>query len=115
MMDFEAVLNKALAQVSGAVADGVKEACDDLLSDSQDLVPYQEGDLSRSGKVTVEADRDGAQGVVSFDTPYAVVQHEDTSMQHQDGRRPHYLGDPLRQNARKYMEHIADKARDAFE
>jgi hypothetical protein len=111
--DFEQVLREAERAVVAASYEAVREVCDDLLSGSRDEVPYDQGDLSNSGKVTVLGDSTEVEGAVSFDTPYAVRQHEDPELRHQDGRKAKFLGDPLREKSSQYMQYIADKVRRA--
>lgn len=113
-MDFLAALAKAELAVDNASEEAVREVCDDLLSESRDEIPYDQGDLSNSGKVTVAASGQVVEGAVSFDTPYAVIQHEATDFQHQDGRKAHYLSDPTRANADRYVKYIAGKVGDAL-
>lgn len=88
-------LNRAL--IDSAARAGGKEglfaALDHLASVSKDQVPLDQGPLKNSCEIDV-AD-DGSSGTVSYDTPYAVVQHEDTGMAHQRGRKAKYLEDPL--------------------
>ena len=67
--------------------EGVNLACEHLLGVARGDVPRDEGTLMRSGAVTV----DGLRGVVSFDTPYAVIQHEELSYNHPRGGRAKYL------------------------
>ena len=105
-MDFDDLLGQLADRLPEKLRQAAQEVGDDLLSDSRDEVPYDQGDLSRSGKVTVEATGTGATVAVSYDTPYAAIQHEATDFAHQDGRKAHYLGDPLRENSRKYLEHL---------
>lgn len=68
-----------------------------LLQKSRELVPHQEGVLELSGRVVV-AD-DGSQGAVTYDTPYAVRQHEDLTLRHDPGRQAKYLEEPLYREA----------------
>lgn len=64
-----------------------------LLGESRKLVPHEEGVLENSGQVsTDEASHTAA---VSFDTPYAVRQHEELDYKHDDGRQPKYLEQPM--------------------
>ena len=112
--DFGEVLAAAAHAIGGASVDAVRDVCEALLSDSRDQIPYDQGDLSNSGKVTVEETASGAEGAVSFDTPYAARQHEDTSLRHQDGRKAGYLGDPLRQNSPRYLAFLARGMGDAI-
>ena len=60
---------------------GVRVAVEFLLTEANKHVPHDEGTLERSGQASV----DGTRGAVSYDTPYAVRQHEDMSMRH-DGK-----------------------------
>ena len=113
MEDFDAVLRRVEQTAEDAAVEWVRDVCDDLLSESRDEVPYDMGDLSNSGKVTVVRRTAGIEGAVSFDTPYAVRQHEDPALQHQDGKKAQYLGDPLRANSQRYLDYLAAKERGA--
>lgn len=72
-------------------------ALDHLASVSKEEVPLDQGPLKNSCFVDV-AD-DGKSGTVSYDTPYAVAQHENTGYQHQRGRKAKYLEDPINSGA----------------
>lgn len=71
---------------------GVWSALDHLAAVSKDQVPLDQGPLKNSCFVDVA--EDGGSGTVSYDTPYAVVQHENMQFQHQRGRKAKYLEDP---------------------
>lgn len=71
---------------------GTWSALDHLAAVSKEQVPLDQGPLKNSCYVDV-AD-DGSSGTVSYDTPYAIVQHENTRFQHQRGRKAKYLEDP---------------------
>lgn len=71
---------------------GTWTALDRLAAASKEQVPLDQGPLKNSCYVDV-AD-DGSSGTVSYDTPYAVVQHENMEYQHQRGRKAKYLEDP---------------------
>jgi|SRR6476469_6065202 len=114
MQDFGKVLAQAEQAIRAAMVQGVHEACDDLLSVSRDEIPYDQGDLSNSGLAAVEATATGANGAVGYDTPYAARQHEDPTLRHQDGRKARFLGDPLRENADRYLDHIASTINNAL-
>lgn len=51
------------------------------------------GTLMRSKAVSV--DEGALQAAVSYDTPYAVIQHEDLTFQHDPGRQAKYLEQPI--------------------
>lgn len=72
---------------------GTWMALDHLASVSKDQVPLDQGPLKNS--CYVDVNDDGSEGTVSYDTPYAVVQHENTSFNHQRGRKAKYLEDPV--------------------
>lgn len=68
-------------------------ALDHLASVSKQQVPLDQGPLKNS--CAVDVNDDGSQGTVSYDTPYAVVQHENMRYHHQRGRKAKYLEDPV--------------------
>lgn len=76
---------------------GMWSALDYLAGVSKNEVPLDQGVLKNSCAVDV-AD-DGSQGTVSYDTPYAVRQHEEMGYQHQGGRKAKYLEDPANSGA----------------
>ena len=68
-------------------------ALDYLASVSKAQVPLDQGPLMNS--CYVDVNDDGSEGTISYDTPYAVVQHENTQFHHQRGRKAKYLEDPV--------------------
>ena len=88
-------LNKALIKnvTKECARKGIWSALDHLAAKSKEQVPLDKGPLKASCAVSV-AD-DGSQGVVSYDTPYAVKQHETLYYKHSDGRKAKYLEDPV--------------------
>lgn len=76
-----------------AAFDAALDLMEHGAEESTRQVPIEEGTLTRSAHVSV----DQANGVVqvSYDTPYAVVQHEDQSLRHDAGRKAKYLEDPM--------------------
>ena len=85
-------------------------ALDHLASVSKDQVPLDTGALKNSCVVSVNDD--GSQGTVSYDTPYAVRQHEIQTYHHQRGRKAKYLEDPV--NDRSVQEQMAKLAQQSF-
>lgn len=88
-------LDKALVErcVKRGGRKGLFDALDHLMSVSKDQVPLDKGPLKNSAAVDVSGD--GTSGTVSYDTPYAVEQHENVNIRHQRGRKAKYLEDPL--------------------
>ena len=106
-------LNKSL--IRSTVKSGSRRATwsalDYLASVSKDEVPLDQGVLKAS--CVVDVNEDGSEGTVSYDTPYAVPQHENTWYNHQRGRKGKYLEDPV--NDPSVQGKMAELARDAFE
>jgi hypothetical protein len=87
-------LNSAVKPaVHAAAAQGLFLGAEHLLQLSREQVPIEEGTLERSGVASV--DEAALTAAVSFDTPYAVRQHEELGYRHDAGRKAKYLEDPL--------------------
>ncbi|WKU03753.1 hypothetical protein [Micromonospora sp. HUAS LYJ1] len=85
--------DKVLAALAGASFDGTLLAGEHLLQMSSGLAPHEEGDLERSGEVS--SDPGTGAVAVSYDRPYAVKQHEDMTLRHDEGRQAKYLEEPM--------------------
>ncbi|MEU7962366.1 minor capsid protein [Streptomyces sp. NPDC049097] len=72
-------------------SEGLRRGLEHVLAESRKLVPLDEGTLERSGR----ADTDGLIGAVSYDTVYAVRQHEELTWRHAPGRSAKYLEIPM--------------------
>ena len=70
-------------------ARGMRLALEHVLAESNKIIPLEEGTLMRSGKVSM--DEGGLTGSISYDTPYAVRQHEEMTWRHAPGRQAKYL------------------------
>lgn len=90
-----------------AAADALEDACEALLTEANKTVPIEEGTLERSGSVSV--DRLKLRGVVSYDTPYAVRQHEDTRIRHDEGRQAKWLERAFAQNGDRLVRFMRDR------
>jgi len=77
-------------------ATGLLIAMEYLLSEANVGVPLDEGILERSG--VAQVDRSTLHGIVSYDTPYAVRQHEDLTARHAPGRHAKWLELALQRN-----------------
>ncbi len=100
---------KATAAVRAAAVRGLRMSAEFLLGEAVKLVPLDEGTLQHSGRATVDAE--AMEGIVSFDTPYAVIQHEDETLFHANGRQAKYLEEPWMYNGLKFMDIIAEQIR----
>ena len=103
------------AKIRKAAHDGLFEAANALLSLADSQVPHQEGVLESSGDVDCPAG--SLQATVSFDTAYAVKQHEDRTLRHPSylgkQRKAKYLEDPANEHGARLMEYVAKRIREA--
>jgi len=99
------------ATVRRAAARGVGDAADHLLQASQSVVPIESGELGGSGRSSSDESRLTA--AVSYDTPYAVKQHEVMDEAHDAGRRSKYLEGPADEQGRTMAAIIAAAIRRA--
>ena len=95
-----------------AVGRALLLAAELLLEEANRTVPWEEGDLQRSGKASLSDD--GKTAAVSYDTPYAVDQHEGLSYRHNEGRRAKWLELTMHEQADRVREFIAEQLRGAL-
>lgn len=84
--------DRVTAQEKAAAVRGLTIAAEYLLGEAKAIVPIEEATLERSGVASV--DRSSMTAAVSFDTPYAVRQHEELTWRHDPGRQAKYLEQP---------------------
>lgn len=82
-------LGRMPAQSQAGMAAGLRAAAEHILQVANTHVPNEEGTLERSGRATV--DDSAGRAAVSYDTPYAVPQHERLDYRHSGGRTAKYL------------------------
>jgi hypothetical protein len=98
-----------LVTSKAGAARGLRMAAEYGLEQSNRHVPIEEGTLERSGVASV--DEQNLRAAVSYDTPYAVVQHEDMTLHHDAGRSAKYLENALNGSAKEIAQIIADEIR----
>lgn len=90
-------------------ARGLELAAEHVLQVSRGQVPIEEGTLERSGVASV--DEANLRAAVSYDTVYAVRQHEDMTLKHDAGRKAKYLEDALNGQRAEIARIVADEVR----
>lgn len=100
---------RVLAPLRKRAEEALDEAGDFLLEQANRTAPIEEAVLIGSGKVTT--DRDDLVTTVSYDTPYAVRQHEDTRLRHDQGRRAKWLELTFREQKHRVLRYLADRIR----
>jgi hypothetical protein len=98
--------------IEHATAEGLTLAAEHLLQVSRTEVPLEEGTLERSGVASV--DDSELTAAVSYDTPYAVRQHEEMTWRHAEGRKAKYLEDPMNNERPTMLELIAAPTQQAL-
>jgi hypothetical protein len=88
---------------------GLRIAAEHLLGSSLPLVPLLDSPLEQSGTATVDESK--GQAAVSFDTPYAVVQHERLDFHHPKKGQAKYLEQPFHEEAETMKALIAAQIR----
>lgn len=104
-------LGRVTRDIENAVVQAMEDNVLDLERRSKEQAPLDTGDLRGSGTSEVTEVYGGVKGTVGFNTPYALIQHEDMTFVHPQGGKAKYLTDPLNQNATKYRKHILEKTR----
>lgn len=95
-----------------AAADGLNNGSELILQEANRHVPLEEATLERSGKVS-EATPDSLAAAVSYDTPYAVVQHESMDYRHDPGRWAKWLEIARNEKAPTVAALVAERIRNA--
>lgn len=114
-MSIRWVNNLNLDTAGPAMRDGARRglriAGEHVLQVSNTRVPNEEGTLERSGRVSV--DDAALVAAVSYDTRYAVPQHERLDYRHSDGRSAKYLERALTESGATAQDLIAAEVRRA--
>lgn len=99
----------ALRGTRAGAARGLRLAAEHVLTESRKRVPIEEATLERSGVASV--DETALTAGVSYDTPYAVRQHEDMNLRHDAGRTAKYLEKTVDEQAATVEAIIAAQVR----
>lgn len=91
---------------------GIMQAGEFLLDQSNKRVPKDEGTLQQSGSVYVT--NGGADGAISYNTPYAVRQHESMHYNHPNGREAKFLENTMKNDGDKARDYVANEIKKAF-
>ncbi|SDL14420.1 Minor capsid protein [Nocardioides sp. YR527] len=111
---FEINLNidGAKKAVREARKQGLRDAVEYVLTEANKHIPHDEGNLERSGRADVNAE--GTRGAVSYDTPYAVKQHEDMSLRHPGKGQGKWLENTMTREADTVREIIGTAIKGAI-
>jgi hypothetical protein len=90
-------LGQATRQMMDGMAIGVQKQAEVIRDDAAQRAPIDQGLLRASGVVKMHNDKARITAVIEFDTPYAVVQHENLTFNHPRGGGPKYLENAMMQ------------------
>lgn len=100
--------------VAGSAADaaerGLLMAGEHIARLADGKVPIRDHHLQESGTVTVA----GTEAAVSYNTPYAVIQHERLDFHHPKGGEAKYLEKALREGSTEAQDIIAGQIRSSL-
>lgn len=102
-------VEKALKAKRQAAERALADEAELILGEAIRIVPIEEGVLQDSGRTAVS----GLTAAIGFGAgaaaPYAVRQHEDTTLRHDAGRQAKYLEQPLMAARATALRNIAKK------
>ena len=112
-MTFRAVWTTEVARIRYTVAanQALTRGAGLILQKSNEIVPFDEGILEASGMVDVDAM--AGKATVSYDTPYAVAQHENTEYNHDFGRKAKYLQSTMDEHGDEALDLMARVMRES--
>jgi len=99
---------EARVTVYASVSLGI--AAEFLLEEANRTVPIEEGTLEGSGNTSVS----GLRATVSYNSPYAVRQHEELDYRHAAGRRAKWLEDTFLEQEQAVYELLVRHIGPAF-
>lgn len=94
--------------IRAAQLKGADLAAEYLLGESNAIVPIEEATLERSGAASTQQGSSDTTLAVSYDTEWAVVQHESMDFKHDPGRRAKFLESTFNSKSDKALAVIAD-------
>lgn len=100
-------------EIQKAALKGVKKLADNILGESQKLVPVDTGILKESG--AIDTDKKTNIVTISYNTPYARKQHEDNTLNHPKGGQAKYLEQPFNEKSGEIEKFVGDAIHKALQ
>ena len=101
-----------LKEIEKTKVRAMSRAGEFLLDESNKIVPLDESPLMKSGMVDVA--KDGSLMTVSYNTPYAVRQHEVLYYNHPNGREAKFLESTFKEDGPRAMRYVEREMKKAF-
>ena len=93
-------------EIEKAAMKGVRKLANNILAESQKLVPVDTGTLKDSGAIS--SDKKNSIVTISYNTPYARKQHEDNTLNHPKGGQAKYLERPFNEKSGDLEKIVGD-------
>ena len=90
-------------EIMKAALKGQKTLALNILAESQKIVPVDTGTLQRSGHIDTKDNIT----TISYNTPYALKQHEDATLNHPKGGEAKYLERPFNEKVGEYENFVS--------
>src|SRR5690606_4300914 len=112
-------VDQLVAETERAVGRGLYKASEHVLTTAGPKVPFQSGDLERSGDPgkrpgSIAVDEGNLRAAIGYDMPYAVIQHESLDFNHPIRGEAKWLEKTLRQEAENVRLIVAKEIRKAL-
>ena len=111
LADVLANLNRVTREMELKAEKSIEQCAEDLLDKAVQKTPIDSGELRLSGTATVEKKGVESIGRVGFgggQVDYALAVHETIKNYKEPGTGAKYLENPLKENAQKYFDKIAN-------
>lgn len=96
--------NEIVRAINNALPGLLRDVGEMILNESNKIAPIDEGTMINTGSVSVNDNK----VYISYDTAYAIKQHDDTGLTHKNGRQDHFLSKAVETNQKKALDYIAD-------
>lgn len=111
--DFIRALRNAQDEVMTVLTQALYAEANEIMSESQEIVPMKTGVLKTSGVVDlpyIQGDTVIVEmGYGGAATPYATRQHEDLDLNHPNGKQAKYLETPLLEHLQTMEQRLTDR------
>lgn len=100
--------DELLARLGHILQEGAKAGAGALQDGAERIIPTESSELRESGKVTADGDR----AALSYDTPYAVIDHQSGYPRHRPPQTKHWLTKPMLENGPEILAAMGEAVTD---
>ncbi len=96
--------DELLARLGHSTHESVTAGAQALQDATERVIPIRSSELRESGRVTADGDR----AALSYNTPYAVIEHQSGYPRHTPPRVKHYVTRPMLENGEEVLAAMAE-------